>query len=93
MLEIQLDKVLAKYNEALGHNKKLRGTIDNLWREHIVFDDSYQKLENDLLTIKNEMASIINEADAAYISRDHAHMCVPRPEQFENESTARTARW
>ena len=91
MLEIQLDKVLAKYNEALGHNKKLRGTIDNLRRERIY--------ENDLLTIKNEMASIVNVADAAYISRDHEQAEFVRPEaeaeadQFENESTAKTARW
>jgi len=93
MLENRLDKALVKYNEALGHNKKLRGTIDNLRRERIVFDGIYKKLENDLLCIKNEMASIINEANAAYISRDHAQAEMVRlkseadaeQKQFENE--------
>ena len=72
MLENRLDKALVKYNEALGHNKKLRTTIDNLRRERIVFDGIYKKLENDLLLIKNEMASIIAEANTAYIQRDYA---------------------
>lgn len=72
MLENRLDKALVKYNEALGHNKKLRTTIDNLRRERIVFDGIYKKLENDLLTVKNEMASIISEANTAYIQRDYA---------------------
>jgi len=93
MLENRLDKALVKYNEALGHNKKLRGTIDNLRRERIVFDGIYKKLENDLLEIKNEMARIINEANAAYIARDHAQAEMVRlkaeadgeQKQFENE--------
>jgi len=93
MLENRLDKALVKYNEALGHNKKLRSTIDNLRRERIVFDGIYKKLENDLLEIKNEMARIINEANAAYIARDHAQAEMVRlkaeadaeQKQFENE--------
>merc|ERR1712228_255986 len=93
MLENRLDKALVKYNEALGHNKKLRGTIDNLRRERIVFDGIYKKLENDLLTIKNEMASIISEANTAYVSRDYAQAEMLRlkseadteQKQFENE--------
>eukprot|EP01084_Bolivina_argentea_P242346 406596_1 len=93
MLENRLDKALVKYNEALGHNKKLRGTIDNLRRERIVFDGIYKKLENDLLTIKNEMASIIAEANQAYIARDYAQKEMLRlkceadieQKQFENE--------
>jgi len=93
MLENRLDKALVKYNEALGHNKKLRETIDNLRRERIVFDGIYKKLENDLLTIKNEMASIIGEANNAYCQRDHAQREMSRlksvadieQKQFENE--------
>ena len=72
MLENRLDKALVKYNEALGHNKKLRTNIDNLRRERIVFDGIYKKLENDLLLVKNEMAAIIAEANTAYIQRDYA---------------------
>merc|ERR1712048_612810 len=72
MLENRLDKALVKYNEALGHNKKLRTQIDNLRRERVVFDGIYKKLENDLLNVKNEMAAIITEANHAYIQRDYA---------------------
>jgi len=72
MLENRLDKALVKYNEALGHNKKLRETIDNLRRERIVFDGIYKKLEGDLIAIKNEMGAIIHEANAAYVARDYA---------------------
>lgn len=72
MLENRLDKALVKYNEALGHNKKLRTQIDNLRRERIVFDGIYKKLENDLLGVKNAMAAIITEANHAYIQRDYA---------------------
>ena len=83
----RLDKALVKYNEALGHNKKLRGTIDNLWRERIVFGDIYEKLENDLVTINNDMASIHNEANPAHISRDHVQAeMVPKPTRSRSSS-------
>lgn len=93
MLENRLDKALVKYNEALGHNKKLRETIDNLRRERIVFDGIYKKLEGDLIAIKNEMSAIIHEANAAYIARDYAQSEMLRlkaeadgeQKQFENE--------
>jgi len=93
MLENRLDKALVKYNEALGHNKKLRTQIDNLRRERIVFDGIYKKLENDLLSVKNAMAAIITEANHAYIARDYAQSEMVRlkdtadgeQKQFETE--------
>ena len=33
MLENRLDKALGKYNDALAHNRQLRGTIDNLRKD------------------------------------------------------------
>merc|ERR1719295_2087958 len=86
MLENRLD-------EALGHNKKLRETIDNLRRERIVFDGIYKKLEGDLIAIKNEMSAIIHEANGAYVARDYAQSEMLRlkaeadaeQKQFENE--------
>ncbi|ETO26726.1 hypothetical protein RFI_10407 [Reticulomyxa filosa] len=72
MLENRLDKALIKYNEALGYNKKLRETIDNLRRERVVFDGIYRKLETDLEQIKTEMVAIIESANQAYEQRDHA---------------------
>ena len=93
MLENRLDKALVKYNEALGHNKKLRETIDNLRRERVVFDGIYRKLEGDLEKCKNEMASIIEEANQAYLHRDLAQAEMLRlrdaadkeQKQFEHE--------
>lgn len=73
MLENRLDKALVKYNEALGHNKKLRETIDNLRRERVVFDGIYRKLEGDLEQTKNEMAAIIEATNNAYSARDSSH--------------------
>ena len=93
MLENRLDKALVKYNEALGHNKKLRETIDNLRRERVVFDGIYRKLEGDLELCKNEMAQIIEEANQAYLQRDLAQAEMLRlkdaadkeQKQFEHE--------
>lgn len=72
MLENRLDKALVKFNEALGYNKKLRETIDNLRRERVVFDGIYKKLERELEEKKNEMAQIIEISNVAYEARDQA---------------------
>merc|ERR1719411_544749 len=72
MLENRLDKALVKFNEALGHNKKLRETIDNLRRERVVFDGIYKKLESDLEKKKNEMSQTIELANRAYEERDES---------------------
>lgn len=73
ILENRLDKALVKFNEALAHNKNLRETIDNLRRERVVFDGIYKKLEEELHTKKNTMATILQDSDAAYKARDQAH--------------------
>merc|ERR1712164_196275 len=57
---------------AIAANKKLRDEIDTLRRERAVFDDIYRKLENELQQKKKEMASIIEQANAAYEARDSA---------------------
>eukprot|EP00929_Paragymnodinium_shiwhaense_P124453 TRINITY_DN99_c0_g2_i1.p1 TRINITY_DN99_c0_g2~~TRINITY_DN99_c0_g2_i1.p1 ORF type:complete len:568 (-),score=251.93 TRINITY_DN99_c0_g2_i1:30-1670(-) len=72
VLENRLDKALQKFNEAIAANKKLREQIDTLRRERLVFDDIYKKLENELKMKKMEMASIIEQANAAYEARDAA---------------------
>jgi len=72
VLENRLDKQLQKFNEAIAANKKLRDQIDLLRRERLVFDDIYKKLENELKMKKMEMASIIEQANAAYEARDSA---------------------
>merc|ERR1712048_1005452 len=74
MLENRLDKALVKYNEALGHNKKLRETIDNLRRDRAVFDGIYNKLQMDLEHKKSEMSKIMDDAMAAYEARVQAQV-------------------
>merc|ERR1719181_803168 len=72
VLENRLDKALQKFNEAIAANKRLREQIDTLRRERLVFDDIYKKLENEQKMKKMEMASIIDQANAAYEARDSA---------------------
>ena len=61
MLENRLDKANVKFNEALGHNKKLRETIDNLRRDRAVFDGIYSKLQSkDHLCVLGRRASFRN---------------------------------
>lgn len=74
MLENRLDKALVKYNEALGHNKKLRETIDNLRRDRAVFDGIYNKLQMDLEHKKSEMSKIMDDAMTAYEARTQAQV-------------------
>lgn len=72
VLENRLDKSLQKFNEAIAHNKRLREDIDGLRRERVVFDSIYKKLEAELRQKKQEMANIIEQANAAYEARDQA---------------------
>merc|ERR1712187_621549 len=72
ILENRLDHAVKKFNEAITANRGLREQIDTLRRERVVFDDIYKKLENELLQKKKEMANIIEQANAAYESRDSA---------------------
>eukprot|EP00928_Gymnodinium_smaydae_P098309 TRINITY_DN9116_c0_g3_i1.p1 TRINITY_DN9116_c0_g3~~TRINITY_DN9116_c0_g3_i1.p1 ORF type:complete len:545 (-),score=211.27 TRINITY_DN9116_c0_g3_i1:107-1741(-) len=72
VLENRLDHAVQNFNIAIAANKKLRENIDTLRRERLVFDDIYKKLENELAQKKKEMASIIDQANAAYEARDSA---------------------
>lgn len=72
ILENRLDKALQKFNMAIAANRTLREQIDTLRRERVVFDDIYQKLAKELVLKKQEMASIIEQANAAYEARDSA---------------------
>ena len=39
VFESRLDKSLARFNESLGRNKDLRGQVDDLRQERVVFDE------------------------------------------------------
>ncbi|GMH99823.1 hypothetical protein TrVE_jg2119 [Triparma verrucosa] len=72
MLENRLDKTLVKFNEALAANKQLRGKIDSMRQERVVFDGIYKKLERELHEKKKEMSTIIEDSNNAYQERDKA---------------------
>ncbi|KAI8810383.1 hypothetical protein BJ742DRAFT_888301 [Cladochytrium replicatum] len=72
ILENRLDKALVKFSKSLAVNKRMRGTIDNLRRERLVFDNIYRKFERELTEQKKQMAEIIEMSNAAYEARDEA---------------------
>ena len=72
MLENRLDKQLVKFNEALAANRQLRGKIDSMRQERVVFDGIYKKLERELHEKKREMSAIIEDSNKAYQDRDKA---------------------
>ena len=72
ILENRLDKANQKFNEAIAHNKRLRGEIDSLRRERVIFDNIYRKLEMELHKKRKDMADIIEVANTAYEERDKA---------------------
>ena len=53
----------------------LRGKIDNLRRERLVFDDIFKKLEKSLQLQKKEMAGIIHISNGAFDTREKASTC------------------
>lgn len=71
-LENRLDQGLQKFNEAIAANKSLRDHIDTLRRERVVFDTIYRKHQQELQQRKDEMVTVIEQANAAYEARDTA---------------------
>lgn len=69
VLENRLDKSLVKFNKALSVNRELRGNIDGLRRERLVFDGIYRKFERELQDQKKQMAEIIEISNSAYEAR------------------------
>eukprot|EP00940_MAST-03C_sp_MAST-3C-sp2_P000241 g241.t1 len=88
ILENRLDKSLVKFNNALAENKDLRGKIDNLRKERVVFDEIYQKLSAELNEKKRLMAEIIETSNQSYEARDRAHSEIRAIEQ-QNEMEQR----
>jgi len=88
MLENRLDKANVKFNEALGHNKRLRETIDNLRRDRAVFEDIKKKLQSDLEAKKGEMGKIMDDAMAAYEARIQAQVEMVKIRELGDRETA-----
>ena len=94
VLENRLDKALVKYNETLSQNKSLRERIDNLRRERVVFDGIYKKLERELHEKKQDMATLVEECNNAYLNRDKAKDEMQRlKRRAEDEQETFQAEW
>lgn len=94
VLENRLDKALTKFNEALSHNKVLRGEIDDLRRERRVFEQIYKKLERALHEKKREMVNVIEISNIAYEARDQAQNEIAALRaQADKEQGAFEAEW
>jgi len=94
MLENRLDKAEVKYNEALGHNKKLRETIDNLRRERAVFDGIHARHQQELATKKEKMSKILDSAMKSYEDRVHAQIdMVKLKEEGDRETKQFEREW
>uniref|UniRef100_A0A7S1CAG2 ODAD1 central coiled coil region domain-containing protein n=1 Tax=Bicosoecida sp. CB-2014 TaxID=1486930 RepID=A0A7S1CAG2_9STRA len=70
ILENRLDKALVRYNGVLGRNKELRGKIDELRRERVVFDGIYKKLEREIHERTRQLKELAEQANEAYRTRD-----------------------
>mmetsp|Transcript_10339 Transcript_10339/g.15116 ORF Transcript_10339/g.15116 Transcript_10339/m.15116 type:complete len:524 (+) Transcript_10339:528-2099(+) len=71
-LEQRLDKCLKNYSKSISYNKDVRENIESLREERVVFDQIYRKMESELQTKKEEMASVIEASNDAYETRDEA---------------------
>eukprot|EP01138_Halocafeteria_seosinensis_P005540 gb/GECG01005663.1/.p1 GENE.gb/GECG01005663.1/~~gb/GECG01005663.1/.p1 ORF type:complete len:569 (+),score=124.35 gb/GECG01005663.1/:1-1707(+) len=72
ILENRLNKALVKFNTTLSKNNSLRKEIDDLRQERIIFERTYQKLEDQLNDKKKRMAEAIERSNEAYEIRDQA---------------------
>ncbi|TPX72829.1 hypothetical protein SpCBS45565_g00298 [Spizellomyces sp. 'palustris'] len=89
VLENRLDKALVKFNKSLAVNKTMRGVIDNLRRERMVFDGIYRKFEKEVGEQKKLMAEVIEASNSAYEARDEAQArMIALKEKSEKEHQA-----
>lgn len=70
MLENRLDHALKNFNTVLTQNARLRDEIDNLRVERHRFEDLQKKLEKELESLKQEIASVIENSTQAYDHRE-----------------------
>lgn len=70
VLENRLDHALKNFNTVLTQNARLRDEIDNLRVERHRFEDLQKKLEKELESLKQEIASVIENSTQAYDHRE-----------------------
>ena len=66
--ELELEKKLLSYNEALSTNKQLRTQINHLRKERSLFDKIYYNLETEIMKKKERLLELIEDCDA----KEHA---------------------
>ncbi|XP_052717223.1 coiled-coil domain-containing protein 63-like [Crassostrea angulata] len=72
VMENRLDKEMAKFNQQLSVNSRLRKEIDHLRQDRLVFNGLFKKLSKELNDTKKSMNEIVTEASQAYEDRDEA---------------------
>lgn len=65
---------MAKFNQQLSVNSRLRKEIDHLRQDRLVFNGLFKKLSKELNDTKKSMNEIVTEASQAYEDRQ-----VPQP--------------
>lgn len=65
---------MAKFNQQLSVNSRLRKEIDHLRQDRLVFNGLFKKLSKELNDTKKSMDEIVTEASQAYEDRQ-----VPQP--------------
>lgn len=65
---------MAKFNQQLSVNSRLRKEIDHLRQDRLVFNGLFKKLSKELNYTKKSMNEIVTEASQAYEDRQ-----VPQP--------------
>ena len=93
VLENRLDKSLIRFNEEQTRNNKLETQIKNLRTEQQIAEKMHAKLEKELASKKDQMQTIIEEAEEAFAAREAAQEAIQQlktgaeseQKQFENE--------
>lgn len=64
---------MAKFNQQLSVNSRLRKEIDHIRQDRLVFNGLFKKLSKELNDIKKSMNEIVTEASQAYEDRQDSH--------------------
>lgn len=70
IIQNRLDKANQKYNEVVSKFKSQREQIDILRRERVMFEQMYQRLEDELGVKRADMARLIDEVGKISSDRD-----------------------
>ena len=78
MLENQLDKALVRCNQQQTSNAELSKQIEALRKEQKIAEQHHKRLERGLAAKKDQMQEIIEEAEYAFVEREHAELQIAK---------------